>query len=99
MNAFRIEPYKQDVICQDRDTAIAFQSFVRAIPTDSRVKVKAGLYPDASNVGRFKVAVTITRTGLMDGLDAIKAVKDHANALRNGITVYRGERALHVIGG
>jgi len=97
MNAFDIAPHKRDVICRSRADAIALQTFARAIPTTSRFKVRAGLYPDASGADRFKVALSVHSVGLLDGLDAIRALRDYVAERRSG-RVYRGERDLDLIG-
>lgn len=93
-NSFTVDPFKQDVICSTREAAVALQEMARGLPTSSRHKVKAGLYPDSK--GHYRVALTVTRMGLLDGLEAIRALSEYVEAHRFN-TVYRGERELALI--
>jgi hypothetical protein len=91
-----VDPFKQDIICASRDGAVALQAYARALPKGPRHGVRAGLYPDRHKAGCYRVALAVTRTGLLDGADAIKALRDYVKANRTG-TVYRGERELALI--
>lgn len=85
-----VSPMRLQVICANRDTAIALRSLAKAVKADSRFKISAGLYPDYSGAGRFRVDIKINRLGLMDGIEAMASIKSWVANRRIG-TVHRGD--------
>ena len=84
MSLFSVEPFVQVAICRDKATGEAFRDFVRALPAGGRHKISASLYPDKSSVGRFKVTAKVQKTGLLDGQEEIRAIREYVKARKSG---------------
>lgn len=94
MSVFYVSPWRQDVLAGSCADAVALQAFARALGGSARWQAKAGLYPDAHG---FRVTLTVSRTGDLDGLDAIRALRDYV-AERQSAFVQRGDRSIPFIG-